>query len=166
MSRVIVCDTGPLLHLSEAEAIYLLKMAGGIFIPPAVATEFARNLPSGELPDWIQIHELTVRYTSQVTKWIRKDYIDIGEAEAIGLALQQHSNWFLTDDAEARRFAERLGLEVHGSIGLLLWAVASGCLENRAEAYRILNALHRSSLWVSERVISQAAKAIDVLTSE
>ena len=166
MSRVVVCDTGPLIHLSEANAIHLLKQAGGILIPAAVATEFKRNLPNGKLPDWIQIHELTARSSSQVTKWVRNKYVDKGEAEAIGLALQQHGDWLLTDDAEARQFAESLGLEVHGSIGLLLWAVASGLVENREQAHRMLNDLKRSSLWISERVAAEAANAIDALTSE
>jgi hypothetical protein len=52
--------------------------------------------------------------------------IDAGEADAIGLALQEHADWLLTDDAKARQFAESTGLEVHGSIGLLLWSVAAG----------------------------------------
>ncbi len=135
-------------------------------IPPAVAGEFSRNLPNEKLPDWIQIHELIARSNSQVVKWVKNDDVDIGEAEAIALASQQHSDWLLTDDAEARRFAESLGLEVHGSVGLLLWAVASGLVENREQAYRILNDLKRSSLWISERVATAAAKAIDELTAK
>ncbi len=166
MSRVIVCDTGPLIHLSEADVLHLLKLAGDIFIPPAVATEFKTNLPNGKLADWIQIHELNARSNSLVTRWVKNDDVDLGEAESIGLALQLHSDWFLTDDAEARQFAERIGLEVHGSIGLLLWAIASGHVENREQAYQMLNGLKRSSLWISERVVTAAANAIHELTSE
>jgi predicted nucleic acid-binding protein len=115
------------------------------------------------LPDWIQIHELTARSSSQVTRWVKNDEVDIGEAEAIALALQQHSDWLLTDDAQARQFAESLGLEV---LGLLLWTVASGLVENREHAHRLLGGLKRSSLWISERVVIAAARAIDELTSE
>jgi predicted nucleic acid-binding protein len=79
------------------------------------------------------------------------------------LALQLKADWLLTDDAEARQFAETLGLEVHGSIGLLLWAVAWGHLSNRKKAYESLDALANSSLWVSERVLREARKAIDLL---
>lgn len=135
-------------------------------IPPAVATEFKSNLPNNKLPDWLQIHELTAQSYAQVTRWVENNEADIGEAEAIALALQQHSDWLLTDDAQARHFAESLGLEVHGSIGVLLWAVASGLVENRDQAHRLLNGLKRSSLWISERVMTAAGKAIDELTSE
>ena len=33
MRRIVICDTGPLLHLSEANAIDLLELAGEVFIP-------------------------------------------------------------------------------------------------------------------------------------
>jgi len=79
---------------------------------------------------------------------------------------QKQSDWLLTDDAKARQFAEGLGLEAHGSIGVLVWATASGHVENREQAYHLLNGLKRSSLWISERVLDEAAKAIDRLTSE
>lgn len=163
VSRVIICDTGPLIHLHEADAIHLLKLAGDILIPPAVASEFGRNPANGNLPNWIQIYELTARAAGQVERWVRNDDVDLGEAEAIALALQQHSDWLLTDDAEARQFAEGLGLEVHGSIGLLLWAVVAGHIKNRAQAHQTLNGLRRSSLWISERVVAAAVEAIDEL---
>lgn len=114
----------------------------------------------------MQVHKLTAQSYAQVTRWVKNNEADIGEAEAIALALQQRSDWLLTDDAQARRFAESLGLEVHGSIGVLLWAVASGLVENRDQGYRLLNGLQRSSLWISERVVTAAGKAIDELTSE
>lgn len=55
---------------------------------------------------------------------------DEGEAVAIALTMQMQAEWLLTDDAVARQFGESLGLEIHGSIGLLLWAVAVGHVES------------------------------------
>ncbi len=166
MSRIVVCDTGPLIHLSEAQSIHLLNAAADILIPPAVVTELKRNFSKWKLPDWIHIQPLDAQSSAQAETWIQNDLVDPGEAEAFGLAVQKHSDWLLTDDAKARQFAESLGLDVHGSIGLLLWAIASGYVENREQAYRMLNGLKRSSLWISERVLYGAAKAIDQLTSE
>ncbi len=37
--------------------------------------------------------------------------------------------------------AESLGLEVHGSVGVLLWGAATGHIPNRDEAVRLLEAL-------------------------
>lgn len=163
MSLIIVCDTGPLLHLNEAGAIQLLKPAGKILIPPIVAAELKRNAPSWKLPKWINSQQLDRAPNNQALEWTRTGTIDAGEASAIGLALQVRSNWLLTDDANARYFAESLGLEVHGSVGVLLWAVAVGYVESRKEAHQLLDGLFNSSLWISERVIDEASKAIDNL---
>jgi predicted nucleic acid-binding protein len=45
-----------------------------------------------------------------------------GEIEAILLARAVNADWLLTDDAGARLVAAFLGLEVHGSLGVILWA--------------------------------------------
>jgi len=166
VSRIIVCDTGPLLHLSEADAIHLVRPAGNILISPAISTEFKRNASKQKLPSWVKIRQLDQSARDRISEWIAKGIVDSGEAEAIGLALQVKCDWFLTDDAKARQFAESLGLEAHGSVGLLLWAVAIGHIESRAQAHQLLNGLIHSSLWISERVIREAEKAIEELLPE
>jgi predicted nucleic acid-binding protein len=127
MTRIIVCDTGPLLHLSEAGAIHLLSLAGEILIPSLVAIEFEASAQGWHPPQWIKIVDLEKETRQKAEKWLRANQIDGREAEAIGLALQEHADWLLTDDAQARQFAESAGLEVHGSIGILLW---NGANEN------------------------------------
>jgi predicted nucleic acid-binding protein len=94
---------------------------------------------------------------------VRENQIDDGEAEAIILALQEHADWLLTDDAKARQFAESAGLEVHGSIGLLLWSVVNEHILEKTLALHLLDNLANSSLWISERVLQEARKAINTL---
>ena len=161
MRRIVVCDTGPLLHLSEANAIDLLRMAGEIFIPLPVDREFARNAPDIVLPDWVQVITLDDTHGQKADEWAR--HIDAGESAAIALVMQTQADWLLSDDAKARQFAQTLGVEVHGSIGLLLWCVASGQVASRDDAVSSLNALASSSLWISERVLRKAQDAIDTL---
>ncbi|MBM3153078.1 MAG: hypothetical protein FJZ96_12905 [Chloroflexi bacterium] len=163
MGRIIVCDTGPLLHLSEAGAVHLLGKAGDVFVPPCVVAEFETNAQGWKMPVWVQVRDLHDTTRMRATDWTRTENIDAGEAEAISLALQLDASWFLTDDARARRFAEILGLEVHGSIGLLLWNTVVGNVEDEAQALKLLDDLALSSLWVSERVLSDARNAIHLL---
>lgn len=163
MRRIVVCDTGPLLHLTEAGAIHLLQRTGKIIIPPMVANKFEENFPV-ELPDWILTVDLDPVFAQKARAWVKQ--IDPGEAAAIALSLQTKADWLLSDDAIARQFAESLGLEVHGSVGVLLWGAATGHIPCRDEAVRLLEALADSSLWVSNRVINHARKTIDLLYSE
>ncbi len=113
-----------------------------------------------------QVRDLHDTTRKRATSWARTENIDAGEAEAISLALQLDAPWFLTDDARARRFAETLGLEVHGSIGLLLWNIAVENVEDESQALKILGDLAQSSLWISERVLAEAKKAINLIYVE
>ena len=156
-------DTGPLLHLSEAGAIHLLSLAGEILVPSLVAVEFEANAQGWNPPQWVKIVDLEKSARLKAEKWVRENQIDGGEAEAIVLALQEHADWLLTDDAKARQFAESAGLEVHGSIGLLLWSVSNGHILEKAIALHLLDNLANSSLWISERVLQEAREAINNL---
>lgn len=166
MTRIIVCDTGPLLHLSEAGAIHLLQNVGEILVPPIVVAEFEANAQGWKPPHWVKVTTLNDNFSQQARGWIEAGNIDPGESEAISLALQINADWLLTDDAGARQFAEKLELEVHGSIGLFLWNVALGNINDRTQAFTLLENLANSTLWVSKRVVDEAQKAINILLPE
>jgi predicted nucleic acid-binding protein len=162
--RQVVSDTGPLLHLHEAALLMLLEQAGAIAIPPAVDNEMAQHVQEWHTgkPPWITITLVCTPYAAQATEWQQNGLLEAGEAEAIALARQLSAAWFLTDDAAARVFAAALGLEVHGSLGLVLWAAARKHL-NHEEAAAALDRLAHSSLWISARVLAEARAALDRL---
>jgi predicted nucleic acid-binding protein len=83
-----------------------------------------------------------------------------GEAEALVLARQKKADWFLTDDAATRLFVALLGLEVHGSLGIILWSAAHRHL-NRKETEAALKRLEQSSLWLSAKIYQEAWQALD-----
>ena len=165
-ARRIVSDTGPLLHLREAGTLDTLRAAGQVFIPPAVETEITALDAgwSGDRPEWIEAVPLKPPFQEQASDWMKAGLLDPGEAEALALAHQLPAEWLLTDDTAARVVASRLGLEVHGSLGVVLWAAASGHF-SRAEAEDALSALSRSSLWLSTRVLDEARAALGQIFS-
>ena len=156
-----MCDTGPILHLAEADALVLLKHAAPILIPPAVEAELLTLQPNWrtERPHWIEVEHLTPRHAEESKGWFAADLLDAGESEAVALARQVRAGWFLSDDAAAALFARSLGLEVHGSLGLVLWCVAKGHL-SVGNGRTVLHRLKESSLWLSNRVMSEALVAL------
>jgi len=50
-------------------------------------------------------------------------------------------------------------LEVHGSLGVVLWGAATGHFQ-RQEAEDALEALAGSSLWISSRILDEARAAL------
>jgi len=115
------------------------------------------------LPNWVTIKELEEPNHRKTLEWRKQ--IDEGEAAAIALTMQMQAEWLLTDDAIARQFGESLRLEIHGSIGLLLWTVAVGQVKSENKALNSVDAFAGSSLWISDRVVNQACKTIRTLYS-
>jgi predicted nucleic acid-binding protein len=162
--RIVVSNTGPLLHLMEAGNLELVKLAGEVHIPGAVAVELA-GYSLWHVPNWVSIDELDELHETDAAMWQQAGVIDMGEAATIALARQLQADWLLTDDAAARFLAQTLGFEVHGSVGVIVGAAADGYL-NRIEAEAALNSLERSSLWLSPRVLAQARDALNQIYSE
>jgi len=160
--KLIVCDTGPLVHLFEANLLNLLEAAGKVLMPPSVAEELEGVAPPelklGDLP-WLVTRPLRQPHDAEARDWHRAGLLHLGEAEALALARQERADWFLTDDSAARVVAERMAVEVHGSLGVLLWGAATG-LVDFPEAEAALDRLRESSLWVSPRVLSEARDAL------
>ena len=163
--RLAVCDTGPLLHLSEVGRLDVLSFVGPVVVPAAVAEELDSHLPgwSSSRPEWIRIDALDSEAARLAIAWEASGILHAGEAESVALARQVECDWYLTDDAAARIFASPLGLEVHGTIGIVLWAAANRFI-NRLETESLLDRLVAgSSLWVSPRIVAEAKSALDEL---
>jgi predicted nucleic acid-binding protein len=160
----LVCDTGPLLHLWEAELLFLLEAAGSVVIPPAVQAELRRAAPGWSDAGWLSLRPLSPSQLEEASQWQGSGLLDPGEAEAIALAKDFKPDWLLTDDSAARLVAQSQGLEVHGSLGVVLWAAAGRQLDLSA-AESALARLAGSSLWISSRVLSEARLALRQLCS-
>jgi predicted nucleic acid-binding protein len=160
--RIVISDTGPVLHLREVGVLSLLEKAGEVIIPSAVAEELTARLSdwASTRPGWLRIVSATGEVAGQAEQWRAIGGLGLGEAEAVALAKSLHADWLLTDDASARIVASFIGLEVHGSLGVVLWSAAAGHLRY-GEALDVLNRLAKSSLWVSPQILDEARQALE-----
>jgi len=71
----------------------------------------------------------------------------------------------LTDDAAARIFAKSIGMEVHGSLGMVLWAAAVGHMQY-PEAQDALDRLSKTSLWISRDILHESKITLEKLFRE
>lgn len=163
--RIVVCDAGPILHLREANALNLLAHAGEVVVPPAADRELQLLMAdwSASRPGWVRIASLSEEAARQARDLRTIGELGLGEAEAIALARLLPADWLLTDDAAARLVASLLGLEVHGSLGVILWAAAAGHLA-RHDALSALDRLAKSSLWIAPRIVDEARRALERLS--
>ncbi len=160
--RVVVCDTGPIFHLHQAGLLDWLAAAGEIYIPQAVEDELSALISDWtELrPRWLRVKQGRTPPDEAMAVLCREMMLHDGEIDAISLAREVKAHWLLTDDATARLVGESLKLEVHGSLGVILWRAAQDDLNPQA-ARAGLRRLKSTSLWVSDRILSEAAAALD-----
>ena len=163
--RTIVCDAGPIIHLYEAHCLQLLRQTGSLYLPQRVFNEVQTTFQIKEpWPEWLQVISLSPHEQKEAGMWKKAGELHAGEAEALVLARRNKADWFLTDDSTTRLFVSLLGMEVHGSLGIILWNAAHRHL-SRAATEQALNGLEASSLWLSTRIYQEARKSLAAIFS-
>lgn len=78
--RLIVCDTGPILHLKEANLLRLLQKAGKVYIPKMVDIEMREiySLWEKDKPKWIVVKTLLPDETTQAESLFLSGFLDFG----------------------------------------------------------------------------------------
>lgn len=121
---VVVSDTSPVRALAHLHLLKILPaLFGRVLIPPAVVTELAAPpqgvviVTSGDLP-FADVKRPADQ--ARVAELLRG--LDLGEAEALALALEVRSDLLLIDEAAGRAAAATMGLRYTGTLGLLIRA--------------------------------------------
>jgi hypothetical protein len=146
----VICNTSPIQYLHQLDLLHILRaLTGGVIVPPAVVDELGEGRALGvNLPDLTTLGWVTVRRPVSEVALPLVTNLGPGEAEALMLALELREAVVVLDDALARRVAETLGLNVTGTLGLLLDAkragliTAVGPLLDQLEALRFRVAPH------------------------
>src|ERR1035438_9704565 len=120
MHKTIVSDTSCFIILAKISELNLLfRTYGQIITTKEVALEYGEALP-----DWVIIKEaLDKDFQHNLEK-----KIDKGEASAIALAIETDDCTIILDDYKARQVAEQLGLDITGTIGVIIKAKLSGII--------------------------------------
>ena len=160
----VVCNAGPLIALGKLGRLGLLRqLSSSVLIPPQVYQEVVVNGLRLAAPDADAVYFLIQRKQIQVaTITLPSDDpllmsgIDLGEAEAIALARQEHADWVLIDNAHARRAARNAHIKCKGTIGILLQAFRDKLL-TLAEFELLIHEIKRQpALWISEQLCDEA----------
>jgi predicted nucleic acid-binding protein len=149
-----VSDAGPLIHLGEIDSLELLSAFDTLLIPEMVYEEIER----GGVPDGI--FDISYELVEADEDRVESDELDAGERAALAVA-RENELVLLTDDLAARQAASDVGVEVHGSIGVIALGFARGLLD-RNEAASLMRALQReTSLFVTEAVVERGIQMLD-----
>jgi predicted nucleic acid-binding protein len=126
----VVSNTAPLSNLAIIGHLGLVReQLGTLLIPPAVRAELLRNphpeacaaVQAAIQEGWIRVMPLAGAVPAKFTA-----SLDLGEAEALALALETKAPLILLDESAARLQARQLGLTFTGVLGLLRKAKQTG----------------------------------------
>lgn len=164
--NLVVSDTGPLLHLHQAGALDLLAHWGSIHVTPQVWRELHRHAPAFSAqgtPRWLHPCQISTSASQQASQWVQVRVLDVGEAESLAYAKEIQADMFFTDDTAARTLSASLGIQARGSLGVVLFAAASGHIDQTTAEKVLSNLESRSTLWMSGKIRRMAREALVTL---
>jgi predicted nucleic acid-binding protein len=157
-----ISNTSPLLYLYRIQAIdWLPKLFDEVWAPDAVKEELLAGRSKGyDVPNpadcpWLRI----VNPKSMPSEWLALD-LGAGEIAAMALALENPNHVILLDDGLARRTAQVAGLQVWGTLKVLLEAKSQGLVDKIAP---YVTNLSEAGMWVSveikQRILTLAGES-------
>ncbi len=160
---IAVSDATPLIALSKLEKLsWLRDIFGEVIIPEAVYEEIVvkgqgrAGYEEIKTSGWIR--------TIPVADRIRTNYLltqlDPGESEAIVLAEELNADWLLMDEIHGRAIAQRLGLSIVGTVGILVLAKQRGWIP---EVRALLDALIEQNFWLSQAMYKAVLRDVGEL---
>lgn len=150
----VILNSTPLIALFQIGGLELLhQLFDVVVIPAAVWDEFTAIDTQNRLDaltnrPWIQ-RQLLLR-PEQALVFIG---LGQGEAETLALALEQQARLVVIDERRGRKYAQRLGLPITGTLGLLLLAKEAGLIERVAP---VIESLQSGGLFLDEALIATA----------
>ncbi len=134
---IVVSDTSPLQYLILIKRVELLPtLYGTVFTPPVVIQELSHPHAPPLVRNWAATPPSWLKVQAPQTLLVTTE-IDPGEAAAIALAQELGVADILVDDRDAVNYALQHGLDVTGTLGVLILAKNRGLIALR-EAFRDL----------------------------
>jgi predicted nucleic acid-binding protein len=154
-----VINTSPLIFLSKADLLPLLRTHyASVLVPEIVLAEILQHGPLNETYQTIQQTDwLTVVETPPPTSELQSCHLDRGEEAVLAWAVAHPATEAILDDLAGRRCAQKLGIPVRGTLGLVLAAKQQGQI---VAARPIIEKLRQTGMYLSDRVINEALKLV------
>jgi predicted nucleic acid-binding protein len=154
----VVSNTSPIIFLSKIEALDLLPQCfDQVMIPPSVSNELGDLL----LPEYIQYTKISLageHFVQGALEMTRS--LHVGELEAIVLAQETHADYVILDDKLARRKAQLMGLNVIGTIGVLLLAHQQKLILAATVEEHLTNLTQQNGMYISPKIMEQVKQSL------
>jgi len=156
----IICNATPLINFASIGRLDILKsLFTEIVIPKAVYSETVESgFPNSEtIVNGIKAGWLKVKLVEEMSESISLE-LDAGEREAIALALSEQKARVVLDERRARKVAQELGLNVIGTLGILILGKQNRIIP---QVKPLLDAMMtEAQYWVNESLYYDVLQAV------
>ncbi len=168
---MVVCDSGPLIHLSRVGKLRLLKdLFGKVEVSSSVYREVVKEAKALGKPGistiegaieegWIKVVEVGKK--DKIKRLAEGEHIQIEDAEVLHLA-KTLSTSLVTSDGWLIKIARGVGVETLWTTTLVLLAVKGGRV-SKEDGKTLLRELVLSGLYIRPDVYAMLLQAIDEL---
>jgi predicted nucleic acid-binding protein len=169
--RLVLVNAGPLIALGKLNRLPLLaQLYEIVHVPSTVYREVVIEGSIREEPDAFNVRIFLKHYGFPilgVSEQVLRSYtpastLGAGEKHLLSLArsFSGAEVLVLLDDELARTEARRLGLQVKGTVGVLVQAFRAGLLSMREAELLLLEIAARPDLWISEKLCRQVIEQL------
>ncbi|NLO71858.1 MAG: DUF3368 domain-containing protein [Porphyromonadaceae bacterium] len=147
MRRIVIADTSTLIIFQKIDEFDILKkMYDEVAVTKEIVDEFGEALP-----EWFLIEEVS----NKTYQTLLETQVDLGEASAIALAIEKKNSLLILDDLKARKLAQKLNLEITGTLGILLKAKHLNIISN---VKSMIDKLIETDFRISDNIIQEVLK--------
>lgn len=160
---IVISDATPIISLIKIRSLDILeKMYNKIIIPKAVHDELIINIDYQSEIDTIKkctFFEIRIVEGDLSLSILQNQLkLDLGESEAIVLANNINADLIIIDEKKARRIAKDIGLNVTGTLGILIKAKRQGLVEKLKP---LLDELIKNEIRISKKLYQDILKLVD-----
>jgi len=158
VSDIWIVNASPIIALAKANQLQLLReFCRELLLPQAVAREILAGPPSDPARQALEHGWGEVVAPKNIPPELLEWGLGPGETSVLAMALERRTAVSVLDDAAARTCARAMGLEVIGTLGVILRAKTKGLISSAADQ---LKDLRSAGLHLDEEVARAALKGI------
>ena len=140
----MISNSSCIIVLENIDMLWILKeLYGEIFATEEVQAEYGKQVEK-----WIKIRKVKDRNYVDILG----NFVDLGEASTIALAIEMRKNTMILDDYRARRIAKNLELNFTGTLGVIMKAKKKTIIPSVSE---VVEKLKLNKFRMSDRLIDR-----------
>ena len=157
MSDIWVVNASPVIALAKAERLHLLSdSCRELLVPEAVVAEILAGPPADPARQALQRGWGQTVARPHIPPRLLEWGLGMGETAVLALAAERKLTAVL-DDAAARTCAKALGIDVVGTLGVVLRAKRKAIIPSAAD---VLKALRTAGLYLDDQVVRTALEGV------